>query len=195
MLPELTDLLVAPDQLGEYIDQRRRTPGELLRVQTLDRYNVPSDHGNYERYLRGEPKFISPEVADWYRELSADAEVGKIWRNVHVVRLPLTDYLCYQFEYGYVRNTAAGQVIRVVDTDAHPEAELLFDVGDFYVFEGADILHMRYDEEGHFLGGAGSGASSTKGYVALAELAWRMGTPFADWWAAHPEFHRHDGTV
>lgn len=33
-------------------------------------------------------------------------------------------------------------------------------------------------------------ASSTQGYTALAELVWQMSTPFTDWWAVHPRYHR-----
>ncbi|WP_156993754.1 DUF6879 family protein [Pseudonocardia acaciae] len=190
MLPEVTDLHVRPTDLDDYFEQRRRTPGDLLRVQTLDRYNVASDEGKYECYLNGEPKPMTPFLEGWYQELRDDAAVGRVWRNVHVVKLPLTDYLRYQFEWGYAYNVRAGQDVRVVDTQTHPEAELFFDPGDFYVFEHNEILHMRYDKEGHFLGGVGAGASSTRGYVALAELAWRLATPFDEWWAAHPEFHR-----
>jgi hypothetical protein len=190
MLPELTSLHVRPEDIDDYFERRRLTPGDLMRVQTLSRYDVSSDQGNYQRFLNGETKPLTPFLQDWYRELREGAAVGQIWRNVHVVDLPLTDYLRYQFEWGYVANSEAGQLIRILDTEAHPEAELFFGPGDFYVFEGAEILHMRYDEEARFVGGAGSGASSTKGYVALAELAWRLATPFDDWWATHPEFHR-----
>jgi hypothetical protein len=50
---------------------------------------------------------------------------------------------------------------------------------------------MCYAEDGRYLGAVGAGASSIKGHTALAELAWEMSTPFTEWWAAHPQYHRN----
>ena len=188
MLPELTDLHVA--DLDAYFEQHRRTPGDLLRVQTLRQYSVASDDEDFRRYVAGESEPQSSYRGTWFKELRNDTAAGRVWRNVHVVDLPLNDYLRYQFEWGYIHNVRAGQHVRVLDTMAHPEAAEFFRAGDFYVFESERILHMRYAEDGRFLGAAGSGASSTAGFVALAELAWRLATPFDDWWVGHPEYHR-----
>jgi hypothetical protein len=34
------------------------------------------------------------------------------------------------------------------------------------------------------------GASGAGGFIAAGEMAWQLGTPFTEWWAAHPEYHR-----
>ncbi|MBA2309864.1 MAG: hypothetical protein H0W01_11380 [Pseudonocardiales bacterium] len=36
------------------------------------------------------------------------------------------------------------------------------------------------------------GADAAAGYAALAELAWELGTPFTQWWEAHPQYLREN---
>lgn len=191
MLPRLTELvgLDVPD-LGGYLEQRRATPGDLLRVQTLDRYGVPSDDTDFLRYRDGEQEPTSPFREPWFDQLRNDAAAGRVWRNVHVVNLPLSDYLCYQFEWCYAYNVEAGQLVRILDTVSRPEAAAWFRAGDFYVIDGREIVRLLYDADGRYQGAVTTGEPSLAGYAALAEAAWAMSVPFVEWWAAHSEHHR-----
>lgn len=193
MVPELAGLHIA--DLGDYLTERRRTPGDLLRVQTLAYYGVPSDDEDYLRYVEGEPAPLSPYREPWYEQLRRERAAGQIWRNVHVVDQPLNDYLRYQFEWCYACNVEAGMDVRILDTTARPEARRVLTAGDFYVIDGHEIVLVRYAEDGTYLGAVGAGASSTNGYAALAELAWDMSTPFTQWWAAHPQYHRRSSAA
>lgn len=176
--------LVVPN-LGRYIADRHRT--DLLRVQTLDRYEVASDGADFERYLRGDAEPEAPGKQDWLAKLREDASNGKLRRNVHVVRAPLSAYLRYQFEWCYTYNVAAGQDIRILDVTTVP-AEPLLRVGDFTVVEHEHVVRSRYDSAGRFIGAVE--ATADAGYGALAEIAWQLATPFSEWWLAHPEYHR-----
>ncbi|MGH3787958.1 MAG: DUF6879 family protein [Pseudonocardiaceae bacterium] len=188
MVPELADLHIA--DLGDYLRQRRRAPGDLLRVQTLAYFGVPSDDEDYLRYVNGQSVPLSPHREPWYAQLRSERAAGQIWRNVHVVDLPLNDYLRYQFEWCYTSNVEAGMEVRVLDTTTRPEARVMATAGDFYVIDRHEIVLMRYAEDGRYLSAGGAGASSTQGYTALAELAWEMSIPFTDCWASHPQYHR-----
>ena len=191
LLPELVTMDGAA--FRAYLAERRTTPGEIYRVQTLDRYNVASDGGDYERYINGEEPG-SPTHQEWLQSLRAQTAAGQVWRNLHVVRTPLNPYLSFQFEWGYVDNAEAGQVIRVLDVVEHPATEQMFAAADFWVIEGQDVVLQPYDEEGRILDRLGVHPSAVPGYRALAELAWSLATPFEDWWAAHPRYHRVNRT-
>jgi hypothetical protein len=182
--------LVAPDipDLGEHLIDRHRV--DLLRVQTLDYYGVPSDNEDYLRYVNGEFSALSQYWEPWHKQLRDGRAVGKIWRNVHVVNLPLSDYLRYQFEWCYADNVRAGMDVRILDTTAHPEAARIFTARDFYVIDGLEAVEMRYAGDGTYLGAVSAPSASTNPYVTVAELAWDLATPFDQWWAEHPEFHR-----
>jgi hypothetical protein len=40
-----------------------------------------------------------------------------------------------------------------------------------------------------------TGADAAGGYVALAQVAWELATPFTTWWTAHPQYHRDTAPV
>lgn len=174
--------------LPGFMKARHRT--DLLRVQTRNLYNVPSDGKDFRRYVEGFQFQPSPARRDWAAKLRADADAGKIRRNVHVVREPLSRFLSFQFEWGYLYNAEAGQDIRVVSVGNTTAAEHLFDVGDFTVVEHKDVVRHRYGKDGKVLGAVQASSDAAQAYAALAEVVWEQAAPFAEWWALRPQYHR-----
>lgn len=186
LFPELAGLAI--EDLRTYLYERHTC--DLLRVQTLDYYGVASDGDDFHRYVDGEP---APDLARkqaWLDELRSIAASGRAWRNVHVVRTPLPDYLRYAFEWGYAYNVAAGQDVRVLDLTESPHLAALASAKDFYVIDGQHAVQMVYASDGRYEGAVAVGADGVAGYAALAELAYQLATPFTPWWEAHPEYHR-----
>lgn len=186
LLSEVADLVVP--NLSTWVADHHHT--DLLRVQTLDFYGVASDGDDFHRYMAGAAEPATPGKQAWLKKLRDDANQGRIRRNVHVVREPLTDYLRYQFEWGYVYNVKAGQDVRVLAVEDTAAARHLFHVGDFNVVEHKDVARLRYGADGAFLGAVQVGADAADGYAALAELAWELATPFTAWWTQRPHYHR-----
>jgi hypothetical protein len=186
LLPELADLAI--DDLRSYLFDRHSR--DLLRVQTLDRYDVGSDGDDFRRYLDGE---ADPDLARkqrWLDELRSITGSGRAWRNVHLVRTPLSDYLRYAFEWGYAYNVAAGQDVRVLDLTESAHLAALAAAKDFYVIDGRHAVRMVYAPGGRYEGAVAISIDGVAGYAALAELAYQLATPFTPWWEAHPEYHR-----
>lgn len=186
LLGERGDLTVS--DLGGFIASRHRT--DLLRVQTRDLYSVASDGEDFRRYIDGFRFEPSQARKDWAAKLRADADAGKVRRNVHVVREPLSQFLSFQFEWGYAYNAEAGQDIRILSVEAGAAAEHLMHVGDFTVIEHKDVVCNRYDDAGRFLGAVQASSDAAQVHAALAELVWESAVPFAQWWAQHPQYHR-----
>jgi len=186
LLPELADLDV-PDLAG-WIAEHHRT--DLLRIQTLDSYGSGADGDDVRRYLAGEPAPSSPARDEWFAKLRDEVTAGRIRRNLHVVREPLTPYLRYAFEWGYTYNQAAGMEIRVLAVDDTTAAAHLAKVGDFVVAEGVHVARLRYEAGGSLLGTVKAGADAGEAYAALAELAWEQAVDFRSWWAEHTQYHR-----
>jgi Family of unknown function (DUF6879) len=143
LFPELADLDVP--NLAEWIAAHHRA--DLLRIQTLDSYGSGSDGDDVRRYLSGAPAPSSPAREEWFRKLRDEAAAGRIRRNLHVLREPLTPYLRYAFEWGYVYNQAAGMEIRILSVDDTTAAAHLAKIGDFYVAEGLDVARLCYDAD------------------------------------------------
>ncbi|MGH3828988.1 MAG: DUF6879 family protein [Pseudonocardiaceae bacterium] len=102
----------------------------------------------------------------------------------------MSDYLRYAVEWVYTYSSDAGQDVRILDLDEQPAAGVLQRTGDFWVVEHQHVALVRYDDHGHHQGEVAVEDTSATGYVAAAGLAWQLGVPFADWWAAHPQYRR-----
>src|SRR3954454_9953181 len=80
---------------------------DVLRVETRQRYDNPSERDGLHRYLTGEPEPAAAGDTPWIRQLREHAAAGRTWRVLHAVTEPLSDYLRYEAEWGYTHNAAA----------------------------------------------------------------------------------------
>lgn len=176
-------------ELGSHLAARHTR--DLFRLETLPYYHAASDDEDYRRYLDGAREPSAAAKKPWLERLRGDTAAGRRWRRVHVLRQPLSDYLRYECEWGYTFNTEAGEDVRVVDLSlAPPGAEILADIGDFFVIDDQHAVRMQYTDHGRFEGAAPVDESLVAAYRTLAETAWLIGVPFTTWWAEHPQYHR-----
>ncbi len=172
------------DQLGEFVASHHTR--DLFRLETLSFYNAASDADDLHRYLRGEPAPTADAKRPWLDRIRADVTSGRAWRRIHAVTQPLSDYVRYECEWGYVPNSAAGEQVRIAEL-----TPALAEVGDFFVLDGRHVVRSRYDETGRFVGAEVMGDSaSAVPFLAIAELLWNQATNFSTWWDAHPCYHR-----
>lgn len=172
------------DQLGEFVAKHHTR--DLFRLETLSFYNATSDADDLRRYLRGEPAPSAEAKRPWLDRIRADVTSGRAWRRIHAVTQPLSDYVRYECEWGYVPNSAAGEQIRIAEL-----TPALTQVGDFFVLDGRHVVRSHYDETGRFVHAEVMGnAASAAPLLAIAELLWNQATNFSTWWDAHPRYHR-----
>jgi len=180
-------MLDAP-ALGEFI--AARFTHHAFRLETLAAYDVGSDGGDVSRYLRGEPEPDPERKGAWLARLRAERAAGKIRQRVHVLRSPLSDYLRYECEWGYVPNVAAGEDVRILDL-----AERLLppsaDVGhDFWLLDDEAVVRMNYDPAGRFDSGEVMSSAEVPRYRAARDAALMAAEPFTAYWQRHLEYHR-----
>ncbi len=171
------------DQLGEFVAKYHTW--DLFRLETLSFYNAASDADDLHRYLRGEPAPTAEAKRPWLDRIRADITSGRTWRRIHAVAEPLSDYVRYECEWGYVPNSAAGEQIRIAEL-----TPALAQVGDFFVLDGSHVVRSRYDETGRFVHAEVMGDTASVPFLAIAELLWSQATNFSTWWDAHPRYHR-----
>lgn len=178
------------DGLAEFVETHHTR--DLFRLETLTYYDVPSDGDDYHRYLQGETDPNAEAKQPWLDRLQADVAAGRRWRRVHALTTPLTDYLRYECEWGYVYNVAGGEDVRI----SEGASEALLGVGDFFVLDGEHVARSHYDQAGRFVGAEVIKEASAKGpYLAIADMLWRTAEPFTNWWEQHPEYHRSTQTA
>jgi hypothetical protein len=172
--------------LGAFIDRARRS---LFRLETLDLYDVASDGGDFLGYMRGEDGPDPVRKAAWHKVLKADRDRGVSTRRVHVVRSPLTDYLRYEFEWGYAHNIAY-EDIRILDMAERGALASLETSPDYWLIDGHDAAVMHYGDGGRYLGFTVAAPGAAVHYAQAAEIAWEAAEPFAAWWDNHRQFWR-----
>jgi hypothetical protein len=152
---------------------------EAFRLETLQAYNVPQEAELIASWRRGEPQpERSPATSPWLARIAAGVAGGKAWRRVHVVQLPLSEYLQWELE-GYVQSQDAGEEIRLVDR-RHVNRAL----HDFWLFDREIAVDMRYDGRGRFIGGelVSEPARITR-RCTIRDEVWAAGVPLNDWLA------------
>jgi hypothetical protein len=176
------------EQLGAYIDERftRR----LFRLETHDHLDVSSDGDDFQRYLAGQPGPDMSRRDAWLNVIRNEVAEGKHTYRVHVVRSPLTDYLRFDFEWGYVYNEQAGEHIGILDlAERESPRELIFK--DFWLIDDEHLVLMHYDNDGRFVGAEPvDEPQQLHRYKDCAAVTWAASQPFGEYWTNHPEAWR-----
>lgn len=73
-------------------------------------HDVESDGGDFQRLLAGEPVPSAERKHLCLDRLRREAAAGILNHRVHVLRRPLTDYLRYECEWGYLPNSAYEEI-------------------------------------------------------------------------------------
>jgi hypothetical protein len=176
-------------QLGEYIDAHLTR--SAFRLELLAAYDVASDGDDFDRYQRGEPGPSLDRKQPWLDRLTRERDAGIANQRVHVLSRPLTPYLRYECEWGYVPNAAAGEDIRIIDVTEQPAPGGLVD-HDFWLVDDEYALRMYYDDQGRFLGARHAPPDLLGAYRHAKRVALAAAEPFGDWWTSHPEEWRRN---
>ena len=168
---------------------QRHCARSAFRLEVLEKYTVDSDEENFRDYLAGGPAPTWAAGSEWMDQLARERAEGKRNYRVHVLASPLSDYLRYECEWGYVYTSRAGEEIFILDTAETPRPGGLIDE-DFYLLDDERVLVMRYDDNGCLLGGEPQPESETGRYLRCREAALSRAVPFARYWAEHPQFWR-----
>lgn len=152
-----------------------------FRLETFQAYDVPdleADRIAAWREHRPMPE-RSPRTNPFLRKVADSTAEGKRWSRIHVVDVPLSEYLRYEM-VAYQESARAGEHVSITERRANPELATLR--ADFWLFD-ADTPHtvamlMEYAPGGEYLG-----AEVTRdravilGCVTARDLAARYAVP------------------
>jgi hypothetical protein len=120
-----------------------------FRLETLDVYDMPGEREEFARHLAGERP--PPDLHyRWLDTVAEGVQAGKRFQRVHVVTSPLSDYLKYEFAWGYIFNVRAGEDIRILDLAYQANPGL--PAHDFWLLDDITVVRMDYTEHGTQLG-------------------------------------------
>jgi hypothetical protein len=153
----------------------------VFRLETRDLYTMPDEDDEFRRFREGE----KPPADLWYPWLDTVAQAvqaGKSVQRVHVVTSPLSAYIRYEAEWGYVFNVQAGEDIRILDLATTPDPGL--PTQDFFLFDDAHVVLMHYRDDGTQIGRELLDTADIMRYVEWKRLALETSTPFVDYYQA-----------
>ncbi|MGH8910210.1 MAG: DUF6879 family protein [Egibacteraceae bacterium] len=152
---------------------------EAFRLETLQAYRVEAEAEEFAAFLRGEPVPVStPGNSPWLRRIAETTAQGKRWRRVHVIRLPLSDYLRYELSCQLRDNVPAGEDIRVIDAAWSVPAVLNRDFWAFDTHTAQPVVWlMNYDVDGRFLGSSPPSDPWPVDFIELQQVSWSWAMP------------------
>ncbi|MEV6818350.1 DUF6879 family protein [Nocardiopsis dassonvillei] len=177
---------LTPDRFGDLFDEATRS---IFRLETLPVYNPVSESELLKSYLSGGICPKRDRNSEYMDTLFDQTGRGIRRYRVHVVQSPLTDYLRYEMEWGYVFNTRAGEEVFILDTTEQVRPEGLVDE-DFWFFDETDVVRMHYGDDGEFLHPELLDDADLAHYRAQRDLAMAKAVPFNEYWSTHPQYHR-----
>jgi hypothetical protein len=176
--------------LGDFIDAHYRSAGDrLFRMERLPLYDVPHQASELERWRAGatEPNWKAKQP--WLDRLAEEQRRGMISQRVRRFGHVLSDDELRACHWGYALN-GRYEDIRVLHEGEHDIPTGLVEL-DYWIVAERFAVPMHYDSRGRFLGAEVAPAERLAEFVSDRERAWSAAEPFTDWWARHPELHRH----
>lgn len=149
-----------------------------FRLERHPIYTMPGEADELRRFLAGEKPPANYHYG-WLDTMAAARAAGKIVRRVRVVRRPLTDYIRYEFEWGFVYNVAAGEDIRILDLTDWPGPEL--PDHDFWLFDEQAVVKLLYRPDGTQIGRELVVDPDIAAYLSWCDAAWQQAVPFQDY--------------
>ena len=151
-----------------------------FRLELHPVYTMPGEADELRRFLAGE-KPPSGYHYGWLDTVASAMAAGKTMRRVRVVTRPLTDYVRYEFEWGFVYNVHAGEDIRILDVTGGPSPGL--PDHDFWLFDESAVVNLLYRPDGTQIGRELVQDPDIAAYLRYRDAAWQDAVPFRDYWA------------
>lgn len=122
------------------------------RLELLQEYHIDGNEWEtFRKFKAGEPTAIYEELAEWNSLLDSWTKRGISVDRIRVIDNPLSDYLKYQIDLGYVPSALCGQSVRFISRDRFNEISKGLINTDFWLFDDEFVFELVYDEKGAFL--------------------------------------------
>lgn len=180
--------MLTEEELDPYFDGTRR---DLFRLEQLAGYETGVESPRLRAYLAGEPYDPASEPTAWYDQVQEWTDAGIAFRKVHVLRSPLSRYLCFECEWSYTATEKRGQRTYILDLAETPNPPELPGY-DFWMFDERNVLRFVYDDAGRFVGAEPLPDDEVARHVGYRDAALRAAVPFPMYWQQHPQYWREN---
>ncbi|MGH8910245.1 MAG: DUF6879 family protein [Egibacteraceae bacterium] len=146
-----------------------------FRLETRQQYLVDEEAELVRAFSEGRPPPPSAAMDQWLALIAANTAAGKRMYRVRIIETPLTGYVRWELS-SYADNAAAGEEIFIADRAVLPDLR-----EDFWLFDDRDVVTLRYDDDGRWLGVERRPGSGLVHYRAMRDLALGETVPLPDY--------------
>ncbi|HEU0087295.1 MAG TPA: hypothetical protein VFQ77_06560 [Pseudonocardiaceae bacterium] len=163
----------------DYVRMFRVFATDAFRIETRDHYDVAAEAPAIAEFDATGRIIIYEGKQNWLDKVTAHTAAGRTIRRVHTVHASrLSAYLRWEFTSQATTNVPAGEDIRVLDLDHHPE---LATEEDVWIFDDAVGVKMwQPTPDGANNGVARATAAELDAYRAWQAEAWRVAVPLPE---------------
>lgn len=134
--------------IGEaWLNQFKIFQLSAFRLEILQTYSEPSELAAFEAYKLG-GQVPHDFIENWCRLVSDHSKSGKSITRVHLVDLPLSEYLGFEIECAYRFTSASGENIKLLDRATLTASESDLFKEDFWLFDDSKVMVQIYDRLG-----------------------------------------------
>lgn len=123
------------------------------RLEILQEYRIEGDEWDtFTKFQAGQPTPVYAELEEWMSMLDAWHKDGKEVERIRVIENPLTSYLKYEIDLGYIPSALHGQKVYFISKEKFERICQNKIRSDFWIFDDEIVFELLYDERGSFLG-------------------------------------------
>lgn len=175
---------------SECASMQRSTRRSIFRMEALNEYRVPDEEATFRAYLAGETFQPTDDDRQWWDKLKDERQAGKHRQRVHIVDMPLSDYVKYEIDTGYAYSGPAGEEIRMIDRRTAHSAGIPSE--DFLLLDEQTLIFIRYDDGSFVAYELEDDNDIIQQYVDYKNTALELATPF-DEFRTGSELDRNSG--
>lgn len=121
------------------------------RLELLQEYNIDGqEKETFMNFINGQVVKPYGQLIEWNSLVKAWTSSGKTVERVRVIASPLSIYLKFEIELGYLPSSLSGQNVYFIDKKNYENLNLNKINKDFWIFDDKYVFIMEYDENGKF---------------------------------------------
>lgn len=136
-----------------YLEVASSFTESAFRLETRQNYVGSGEDAALEAFRAGwpQPALDDDDLAYLQRVVEARNRGAK-WQRVHVVLVPLSEYLSFELTWEYGPNIDAGEEIGIVPLSAADSWPADLPRVDFWLFDSSTLFDLHYDDADTWLG-------------------------------------------
>lgn len=134
--------------LGDMFEKFQKS---AKRLELLQEYNIEGqEKETFDNYIKGQVVTPYEELKEWNSLVKTWTSNGKTVERVRVIASPLSVYLKFEIELGYLPSFLFGQDVYFIDKIKYENLNHNKNNKDFWIFDDEYVFIMEYDENGKF---------------------------------------------